>query len=162
MTGSVFFGVVVLVGILLYLVLRRRGARQSETPVAIPPIASATSSVRSAEASGDLHPATKSPLPTRPGYRSGDSGSSHPAYPIAPAKYSGSTPVKPGSSARHEVATPVSRRDVDPVLEARRAANAPPATEPWYPEAPASYTEEEEPGGGSLPGAEPKDGTGRT
>ncbi len=162
MTGSVFLGVAVLVGILLYLVLRRRGARQSETPGVTSSIAAGKSSVRSAEASGDLHPATKTPLPTRPGYPSGDSGSSHPAYPIAPAKYAGKTSVKPGSSARHEVATPVSRRDVNPVLEARRAANAPPPTEPWYPQAPKSYTEGEEPQDGSRAGTEPKDGSGRT
>ena len=158
MTGSVFLGVAVLVGVVLYLVLRRRGTRQGEAPVTAP-AASDKGMGRSAEASTDFHPVTKTSLPVRPAFRPDDSGSSHPAYPVAPAKYAGKVPVRPGSSSRHEVATPVSRRDVNPVLEARRAADAPPPTEPWYPEAPASYTEGEEPGDGSvLPGAAPKDG----
>ena len=145
MTGSVLVVVIVVVAGVLYLLLRRRGSRGSEEikPLARQAVRQQSDleqvrPERAAEATGGL--------PPRPG--PGGSGTSHPAYPVAPAKYAGAMPVRPGASGQAAVSGggTVSRPELDPVAEARKAANAPAPTEPWYPEPPASYTEGGEPG----------------
>ncbi len=144
MTGSVLVVVIVVVAGVLYLLLRRRGARRSEEIRPLPGSASGEASeMRPAGPSGPVAEG----LPPKP--RSGNRGSSHPGYPVAPAKYSGGVPVKPGQPAAYGATT--SRPELDPVAEARKAANAPAPAEPWYPEAPANYAEGEEPGDGRGP-----------
>lgn len=141
MTGSVLIVVIVVVAGVLYLLLRRRGARGSEE---IKPLPQRATMVREEPDLKPLRPAAKD-MPAKPREVGRESGSSHPGYPVAPAKYSGAAPVTPGASGQHAVYEgTVSRPELDPVAEARKAANAPAPTEPWYPEAPASYSDEDE------------------
>ena len=130
MSGSVLVVVIVVAAGVLYLLLRRRGARRSEE-------------IRPLPQQGTDRPMTDGPVESRPAGR--DGGSSHPGYPVAPAKYAGAAPVKVEASGQHATygGGTVSRPELDPVAEARKAANAPAPTKPWYPEAPANYAEEE-------------------
>ena len=157
MTGSVFLVVVVVVAGLLYLLLRRRGTRNSEGIKALHP----SDSGPSREAS-DLKPfkvdveRTTAGLPPKPKPSMHDSGSSHPAYPVAPAKYSGAvlgrtdqssrsgTTTGSGSGVHRAAVPPASNPDFSPVSAAQSDPNAPPPAEPWYPEAPAHYRETDE------------------
>ncbi len=151
MTRPVLLVVVMVVAGVLYLLLRRRGDRGREEIKPLPTMEPA-GTTQEEPVLRPFRPAAKAgatgSLPPRPRPAADDSGSSHPAYPVAPAKYSGAAPVKAGSSGRYEAygGGPVSRPELDPVAEARGSAHAPVEAKPWYPEAPASYTEGEEPG----------------
>ena len=156
MTGSTFLILIVVLAGIFYLLFRRRGSRHSE---AIKPLRSSGES-QASTASSDLKPfkpgATggTAGLPPRP--TAHDSGSSHPAYPVAPAKYSGAPTIKTDSGSHYEPLTgSVDRAHRPPSLAMKQEAGsasvpasgdqAPPAAEPWYPEAPASYTDGEAP-----------------
>ena len=171
MTGSMFVVVAIVVAGLLYLLLRRRGTRPSEDLRAV----RSTDGDQSPREAADLKPFKvkaddlRAGLPPKPKASAHDSGSSHPAYPVAPAKYSGAVlgrtdPVSRSGAAagsasgvhRAFVPTP-SNPDFDPVAAAKGDPNAPPPAEPWYPEAPAHYTEEDGVTGGA-PRDEPEAG----
>ena len=156
MTGSMSVIAVIVVAGLLYLLLRRRGTRQGEDIRAV----RSSDGGRSPSEASDLKPFKakvddlRAGLPPKPKVSPHDSGSSHPAYPVAPAKYSGAVlgrtdPVSRSGAAggvsgvhRAFVPTP-SNPDFDPVAAAKGDPNAPPPAEPWYPEAPAPYTEDD-------------------
>ena len=160
MTGSMFVVLVVVLAGIFYLLLRRRGSRHGE---AMKPLRPAEVQ-RGVMDSPDLKPfrpaaaAEKAGIPPRPKSAGLDSGSSHPAYPVAPAKYAGAPVLKTdqGSSQQSSAEQNTRSRQV-PSAEVRKKAAAatagtnetvPPPAEPWYPEAPASYTDDEEAGRG--------------
>ena len=148
MAGSVYVVIAIVLAGLIYLVLRRRSSPQAEEATRSGTVGSVATGTTASEP--DLKPyrptapaGTRTGLPPRS--MSPDSGSSHPAYPVAPAKYAGG-PGKSALTSRPDysptdrpsgtmaAATPRQEPQVDP------GANAPPATKPWYPEAPADYT----------------------
>ena len=162
MTGSLYVVVALFLGVLLYVVLRGRSSRQraddvaaqTKKPLANGELTPGNTMGTDVQSPSDafLRPATltKSVPPlTQPRTGSSDSGSSHPAYPVAPAKYAEYTP-KGGSAQRREVpqspqpaaraAVPQTAKPIAPNATAVSGTESQ-ATAPWYPEPPANYTE---------------------
>lgn len=148
MARSVRLVVGALVAGVLYLLLRRRGVRASESMKASYPV------LQRGKNLPDLKPFKASSkmgekAGLQPAPRTSDSGSSHPGYPVAPAKYAGAPPVRSGSESRQEVFGGSERTQATPALPKHEAeltmdsveSHAPPPAEPWYPSAPPSYTE---------------------
>ncbi len=156
MTGSMFVVLVVVLAGIFYLLFRRRGSRHSE---AIKPLRS-SSEPRVAPESPDLKPfrpnatTDSGGIPPRPKASAHDSGSSHPAYPVAPAKYAGAPVMKTDQGSQPESSvgqvgrvsqgsSASVRQEAGATPASANGAHVPPPAEPWYPEAPASYTEDE-------------------
>ena len=159
MTSSMFLVLVVVLAGVFYLLFRRRGSRHSE---AIKPLRSSGEPLGGTGGS-DLKPFKakaaegKAGIPPRP--TAHDSGSSHPAYPVAPAKYSGASAIRvdqssfPESSGvsgdrLHRGSSAAMQQGAGAPLTPTDQAQVSPSAEPWYPEAPASYTDGEEPASG--------------
>ena len=162
MTRSVYVVVALFLGVLLYVVLRRRNAPQQTDRMASPaqePLGNGGMSSKDTTGLDDQRPAdaflkpatlTKSVPPlTKPRTGPSDSGSSHPAYPVAPAKYAEYMP-KGGSPQRRETAQPSQAtmraavpQAAKPLVPNPTASVGPEsqAAAPWYPEPPANYTE---------------------
>lgn len=169
MTGSVYVVVALFLGVLLYLVLRRRSRQlttgspgsmaQSSDARADSSLQHSTQTSQQSVEGDFLRPATLTnamPPVTRPRSSSKDSGSSHPAYPVAPATYAEYTP-KSASVQRREMpqAAPALTKAASPapskapLPEAQTSTPSAKQSAPWYPEPPADYTE----AGGSESGA---------
>ena len=158
MTGSVYVAIALFLGVLLYVVLRRRSAHQGTDEVSLgtknPPVRTqATSEVtHGVHPDGSdptfLKPATLSkaaPQVTQPRGSSLESGSSHPAYPVAPAKYAEYTPKgapaqrRESSQAAMKAAVPQGTKSVS--SESSISSGPESQAAPWYPEPPANYAE---------------------
>ena len=162
MTGSVYVVVALFLGVLLYVVLRRRSAQSGtenptstveRSPLGTSGTQDAVSTAAPREsAEAFLRPATLSksdPAITKPHAGSAESGSSHPAYPVAPAKYAEYTP-KGTSTQRRETSQSLqtTMKAAVPQMTKKAASETAPSSPPvssapWYPEPPADYTDAE-------------------
>ncbi len=153
MTGSVYVVLALFLGFLLYIVLRRRGARQEST-VQTPRAGGSTQrttgpgkTLNGVQVGGRADSPTSAGAQPGPRVSSRESGSSHPAYPVAPAKYAAYTPKgasaqrreAQSSSAAMRAVVPQAAKAPLPKVPEQSAARADAA--PWYPEPPADYRE---------------------
>lgn len=152
MTGSVYVVLALFLGFLLYIVLRRRSARQEDTAQTSRTGVSSLRTNGSGKPMNGVQPGSQAEsssaaaLP-RSRINSRDSGSSHPAYPVAPAKYAAYTP-KGASAPRRETQSSsaamraaVSQAAKAPLPKVAEQPSARADAAPWYPEPPADYRE---------------------